>query len=225
MSSPSSTFQSHLLYTLCLKLAQRAQCHSLSSDSTVASTTGQRIFVLGFWRCHRSLGQNFEASFAQIWKCLQIHLLGQSHICALTRNRDRSYSSTHRVLCGGGRQALGPLRNCVALLTAGCFPTAGPSQDVLEFLRIALGIPIIVALTHPFVAGPVSNSLYYDFQSFTNQAAPSSHSAPGGADDLTFGAGAHLGCPSATMECKLIDVNEDDALSGNYRGHVSLGLI
>lgn len=83
-------------------------------------------------------------------------------------------------------------------------PSAAPSYEVLEFLRIVLGIPVIVALTHPLVVGPISHTMFYDFQEFRGQGELS-----------------HVGCPAATMELKLVNGNESDLEQGNYRGEVS----
>lgn len=83
---------------------------------------------------------------------------------------------------------------------------AGPSNEVIEYLRLTLGVPIIVALTHPFVAGPIANTMYSDFQKFTNGGELS-----------------QVGAPSATMECKLVNVDEEAAKNGSYRGEVRTG--
>jgi len=74
-------------------------------------------------------------------------------------------------------------------------------------MRIALGIPIIVAMTHPLVAGPVTNTLFHDYQRFP---------AKDGKTGLY-----HVGGPSATVECKLIGVDEDAVKANSYRGEVS----
>lgn len=87
---------------------------------------------------------------------------------------------------------------------------AGPSNEVLEYLRLVLGVPIIVALTHPFVAGPITNTMYSDFQTFPSA---SSSLAPA---DL-----AQLGAPSATVECKLLGADEEAVKAGSYRGEVA----
>ena len=86
-----------------------------------------------------------------------------------------------------------------------CFAIAGPSNEVIEYLRLALGVPIIVALTHPLVAGPISNTMYSDFQIFPNSGELS-----------------QVGAPSATMECKLVNANEEAIKDGTYRGDVGL---
>ena len=82
----------------------------------------------------------------------------------------------------------------------------GPSYETVEFLRITLGVPIIVAMTHALVAGPITNTLFGDFQRFT-----------GGPGDMN-----HLGAPSATMECKLTDINEEQGVAGIYRGSLQV---
>ena len=46
--------------------------------------------------------------------------------------------------------------------------------------------------------------MYYDVQSFPSQG------------DLS-----HVGSPSATVECKLVNVKEEDVAAGVYRGEVS----
>jgi hypothetical protein len=84
---------------------------------------------------------------------------------------------------------------------------AGPSTECIEYLRVVLGIPVIVTLTHPLVVGPVTNTLFNDFQSFPS-------------DGLT----GHVGCPSATVECKLIGVDEEQVKEEVYRGEVSATL-
>lgn len=75
-------------------------------------------------------------------------------------------------------------------------------------MRIALGIPVIVAMTHPLVAGPVTNTLFYDFQRFPSKPKTNSY--------------AHVGAPSATLECKLIGVEDDVVKAGVYQGEVSI---
>lgn len=94
---------------------------------------------------------------------------------------------------------------------------SGPAEEVVDYLRIVLGIPIIVSLTHPCIAGPVTNTLYHDYQSFGKSlisTAPPSATARG--------TSSHVGGPSTAMECKLVDVSEDDALNGTYRGQLVL---
>ena len=60
-----------------------------------------------------------------------------------------------------------------------------------------------MALTHPFVAGPIANTMYWDFQKFTNG-----------------GEFSQVGAQSATMESKLVNVDEEVAKNGSYRGEV-----
>lgn len=86
--------------------------------------------------------------------------------------------------------------------------TAGPSSEVVDFMRMALGIPVIVAMTSPLVAGPVTNTLYHDYQRFPSPSASSGY--------------AHVGAPSATLECKLIGVDDDVVKTGVYQGEVSI---
>lgn len=86
--------------------------------------------------------------------------------------------------------------------------TAGPSAEVVDFMRIALGIPIVVAMTHPLVAGPVTNTLFHDYQRFPTMSSPNGY--------------AHVGAPSATLESKLIGADDDVVKSGVYEGEVRI---
>lgn len=72
---------------------------------------------------------------------------------------------------------------------------------------MALGIPVVVAMTSPLVAGPVTNTLYHDYQRFPSLSISNAQ--------------AHVGAPSATLECKLIGVDDDVVKSGLYQGEVS----
>ena len=126
---------------------------------------------------------------------------GLSAKLSLLRAGNTSHSTFwDKMVFDGVRTAtFGSHLRCIICSTDG---STGPTHDTVEFLRIVLGIPIVVALTHPLVAGPISNTLYHDYQRFT--ASPSDAS--------------HVGCPSATIECKLIDVDEAAAQEGVYRG-------
>lgn len=83
---------------------------------------------------------------------------------------------------------------------------AGPSSEVVDFMRMALGIPVVVVMTHPLVAGPVTNTLFHDYQRFPSLSSGNGY--------------AHVGAPSATLECKLIGVEDDVVKSGVYEGEV-----
>lgn len=54
------------------------------------------------------------------------------------------------------------------------------------------------------MAGPITNTMYSDFQSFGDQ-----------------GESSQVGAPSATVECKLLHIDEEAVKSGSYRGEVS----
>jgi len=73
-------------------------------------------------------------------------------------------------------------------------------------MRVTLGIPVVVTMTHPLVAGPVTNTLFHDFQRFPSQSSSNGY--------------AHVGAPSATLECKLLGVEDDVVKSGVYEGEV-----
>lgn len=73
----------------------------------------------------------------------------------------------------------------------------GPLPAVLMTpARIALSVPLVNALTHPFVAGPVLASHPFDLQDFTRKGE--SERVP-----------AHVGPPSVNVEVKLIGVDDD----------------
>lgn len=83
--------------------------------------------------------------------------------------------------------------------------TDAPSNESLEYLRLVLGVPIVVVLTHPLVAGPVTTTMMHDLQQFAS-----------------LGEYAHLGAPCAGIECKLVDVHEVDVKAGVYKGELVL---
>lgn len=85
---------------------------------------------------------------------------------------------------------------------------AGPTAEVVDFMRMALGVPVVVMMTHPLVAGPVTNSLFHDFQRFPSASKTNAY--------------AHVGAPSATIESKLIGVNDDLVKSGVYEGELAI---
>lgn len=93
------------------------------------------------------------------------------------------------------------------LIASECDSTAGPSSEVVNFMRVTLGIPVVITMTHPLVAGPVTNTLFHDFQRFPSQSSSNGY--------------AHVGAPSATLECKLLGVEDDVVKSGVYEGEVS----
>ncbi|KAL9714873.1 hypothetical protein Ac2012v2_001533 [Leucoagaricus gongylophorus] len=75
--------------------------------------------------------------------------------------------------------------------------SGGPLPAVLMTpARIALSVPLVNALTHPFVAGPVLASHPFDLQDFTRKGE--SERVP-----------AHVGPPSVNVEVKLIGVDDD----------------
>jgi len=67
--------------------------------------------------------------------------------------------------------------------------------------RIALSIPLVNALAHPLVAGPVFASHPFDLQDFTLKGQE--ESVP-----------AHVGPPSISVEAKLVGVDDDTIENG-----------
>lgn len=75
-------------------------------------------------------------------------------------------------------------------------------------MRLVFGVPVIIAMTHPLVVGPVTNTMYHDLQRFPESSTEGEQGA------------VHVGAPSTTLECKLLGLSEDDVNAGVYRGEV-----